>query len=233
MAIIPFLNCEGKPVAEIEALIFEKWNTWQKVNNDPLIRVFANLHEYKKQYKAIVACDDDMIIRYIDIKSSKDGKTWSHDYMYSGVYQNLNNFEDIRFICEVENKLSARTGTKLPVCMEYSKKLAIRDVLNKINSYKQDPLSVPLRNSSKQWRTVSDDDGECSTDFIIIPDKWGDLWGTEDEYLISDDIEDFIFTTVGYHSGYDFPTGKTITLRWSFKRLPCGVGIVHDRGINW
>ena len=98
--------------------------------------------------------------------------------------------------------------------------------------YNPDPLSVPIRNK-EQWRTVSSDDGETCTDFIIIPDKWGDLWGTDDEQGIYDDIEDFVFSTVGYYSAYDFSTGRMITLRWSFKRIPCGVAIVHERGIDW
>lgn len=75
--------------------------------------------------------------------------------------------------------------------------------------------------------------GDTSTDFIIIPDKWENLWGTEDEGKIWDDIEEFIYTSVGYKSGYDFPTGQMITLRWGFHRTPSGVAIWHDRGIDW
>ena len=102
--------------------------------------------------------------------------------------------------------------------------------------YCVDPLSVPVRNNDKEWRTVGDDDGEGATDFIIIPDRWGNLWDSEDEYdyqSIVDDIEDFVYTTIGYRSGYDFPTGKMITLSWSFHRVPCGVAIIHHRGIDW
>ena len=102
--------------------------------------------------------------------------------------------------------------------------------------YCVDPLSVPVRNNVKEWRTVGDDDGEGATDFIIIPDRWGDLWESEDEddyQTIADDIEEFVFSTVGYRSGYDFPTGKMITLSWYFTRTPCGVAIIHRRGIDW
>lgn len=99
--------------------------------------------------------------------------------------------------------------------------------------YYPDPLSVPICNNKKEWRTVSDDNGETCTDFIIIPDRWSDLWGTDEEQEIYDDIEDFIFSTVGCYSAYEFPTGRMITLRWAFKRVPCGVAITHERGIDW
>ena len=100
--------------------------------------------------------------------------------------------------------------------------------------YYPDPLSVPLRNNVKAWRTVADpDEGDCCTDFIIIPDKWQGLWDTEDEQTIYDEIEQFVYDTVGYDSPYPYPVGRVITLRWSFVRTPAGIAIVHRRGLDW
>lgn len=103
-----------------------------------------------------------------------------------------------------------------------------------IRKYKRDPLAVSLSNSCKSWRTVADDFDSC-TDFIIIPDRWDNsAWNDEDGFReISEDIEDFVFSTVGYNSCYDFPTGKMITISWHFKRTQCGVIIIHRRGIDW
>ena len=101
--------------------------------------------------------------------------------------------------------------------------------------YYPDPLSVPIRNNQEKWRTVSTD-GETRTDFIIIPDKWGELWESEDEndyQQISDDIEEFVFSTVGYRSCYDFPTGQLVTYSWGFHRTPVGVAVFHNAGIDW
>ena len=95
-----------------------------------------------------------------------------------------------------------------------------------------DPLAIPVTNNVRKWRTISTD-GESATDFIIIPDKWADLWGTEKENEAYEDIESFVFETVGYISPYDFSTGKEITLYWSFKRTNAGIAIVHKRGIDW
>lgn len=114
-------------------------------------------------------------------------------------------------------------------------KKELREFYKYQNKYHPDPLSVPLRNNEKQWRTVADD-FDSRTDFIIIPDKWEDLWDSENEedyQTISDDIEDFVFTTVGYRSMYDFPTGKMITYNWYFTRTPCGVAVIHRCGIDW
>lgn len=98
--------------------------------------------------------------------------------------------------------------------------------------YYPDPLSVPLRNNVKAWRTVSADHGESCADFIIIPDTWGELWETDPD-SVTEDIEQFVHDTVYCYSGYDYPTGKVITLRWSYKRTPAGVAIIHERGIDW
>ena len=121
--------------------------------------------------------------------------------------------------------------------MEKDLKAKCRDFYKYKKKYCIDPLSVPIRNNEKQWRTVANDNiGDSCTDFIIIPDRWGDLWNSdnEDDYqTISNDIEEFVFTTVGYRSMYDFPTGKMITISWDFKRIPCGVAVVHHRGIDW
>ena len=95
-----------------------------------------------------------------------------------------------------------------------------------------DSLAIPVTNNVRKWRTISTD-GESATDFIIIPDKWTDLWGTENEYEAYEDIENFVFETVGYKSSYDFPTGQQITFYWSFKRTKAGIAIVHERGIDW
>lgn len=97
-----------------------------------------------------------------------------------------------------------------------------------------DPISIPVRNNVKEWRSVSTDNGETRTDFIIIPDVWGDLWETAEGYSqINDDIEELVFSTVGYRSAYDFPTGHIVTYTWGFNRVPCGVAVVHNCGIDW
>ena len=112
-------------------------------------------------------------------------------------------------------------------------KKELREFYKYQKKYNPDPLSVPLRNNEKQWRTVADPEGDTCTDFIIIPDRWTELWGTDAEEEIYRDIEDFVYSTVGYDSCYEFPTGQMITLSWSFTRTPAGVAIIHRRGIDW
>ena len=108
---------------------------------------------------------------------------------------------------------------------EYIKdiKTASRDFYRRVNKYHTDPYSVPVFNDKKSWRSVSTDGGETRTDFIVIPDN-----GQTD-----DDIEEFIFTTVGHKSYYDFPTGQLVTLHYYIERIPLGIKIIHECGIDW
>ena len=98
-----------------------------------------------------------------------------------------------------------------------------REFYRLVNKYHTDPYSVPVFNNEKSWRSVSTDDGETRTDFIIIPDN-----GQTDE-----DIEEFIFTTVGHKSYHDFSTGQLVTLRYYVERIPLGIKIIHECGIDW
>ena len=112
---------------------------------------------------------------------------------------------------------------------EYKKEAAedlkkdCREFYKYVCKWHNDPLSVPLRNKD-HWRTVSTDNGENCTDFIILPDN-----GQTDE-----DIEDFVHCSVYCpRYSYDFATGRVITLSWHFKRTTYGIIIIHERGIDW
>lgn len=134
----------------------------------------------------------------------------------------------------IKNGCSIDEVNKVREHQKKKQKESAREFYRYVNKWHTDPLSVPIRNNVKEWRTVYDPkEGDTRTDFIIIPDKWSDLWGTDQEQEIYDDIEDFVFSTVGYHSAYDFPTGKMITINWYFHRTPCGIAIVHRAGIDW
>lgn len=98
-----------------------------------------------------------------------------------------------------------------------------REFYRIVNKYHTDPYSVPVFNDKKSWRSVSTDGGETRTDFIVIPDN-----GQTD-----DDIEEFIFTTVGHKSCYDFSTGQLVTLHYYVERIPLGIKIIHECGIDW
>lgn len=146
-----------------------------------------------------------MIRSYREIKNHIDG----HNIMISEIKKHYNGIipkEIAQYINEQEKQF----------------KLDCREFYRHICKWHKDFLSVPIRND-KQWRTVSDDNGETCTDFIILPND-----GQTDE-----DIEQFVYDTVYCPSYYDFPTGRMITLHWSFKRIPCGIAIIHERGIDW
>ena len=236
MASIPFYEVRGMNVYELEMNLAEKHPNWKRINDDPHIRVYANLHEYPKQYKAIVACDGKGLVRSCEVKvRGKDG-TWENYYLYDGVYQSLRTYSDVKLAHLVEDDFDRRIKQNRPEWMKFDLKRAEREVYRKYHKkFSHDPYYVPLLNNSKEWRTVSDDGGESCTDFIIIPNTWDDeLWETEEGYeQINEDIEDFVFSTVGYRTSYDFSTGLVVTMSWSFKRLSCGVAIVHNRGIDW
>lgn len=102
---------------------------------------------------------------------------------------------------------------------------ACRDFYRKYDKYHPDPLSVPIRNDSNAWRSVSSNDGEYVYDFIIIKDN-GQTYEELEEY-IQDHCPYY------YPSVYEFPTGRTVTLRTYSTRIPCGISIIHERGIDW
>lgn len=200
---------------------------WEQVDSDKYIHVFKTTD---RKYLVIIACDNDGIIRYDDEKKlDRDGK-YQSIYMYSGIFGSVHCYRDIKIHMDITRKLEQKYNTPLDPCTSLQFKTVCRKIYNQ-KSF--DRLSAPIANSSKSWRTVADPEGDSCTDFIVIPDRWSDLWGTDDEEQIWEDIEDFIYTTVGYQSGYDFPTGQMITLSWSFKRIPAGVAVVHHRGIDW
>lgn len=139
--------------------------------------------------------------------------------------------EEIKTNHEIDNILSKYTDEKSIAEISAYKakreerfKADCKEFYKYVRRWHIDPLSVSIRNK-KQWRTVSDDNGETCTDFIILPDAEGEL---SDE-----DIEQFVYDTVYCPSYYDFPTGKVITLGWHFTRTRCGVVIIHERGIDW
>jgi len=220
-----FCNAIGMTVFELTSKIPEDWHN---VYNDNFVFVYR--HNTADAF-CIFACDNNRIVRTLDIKKKKNGK-YESIFIHTGLFENLDSYNAIKNDEDIMERIAKIYGNKFPVCFELERKLALRRFYQKMDG-KPVYNSTSLCNNNKQWRTVSDNGNECTTDFIIIPDKWTDLWGTDDEQTIYDDIEDFVYSTVGYDSGYDFPTGREITLRWSFKRLPCGVGIVHDRGIDW
>ncbi len=193
---------------------------WKKVNHDPIIRVYQNADQH---LKAIIACEADGTIRSHDVKKFKDG-VWKSIYMYNGFYTNVHSYGDIIFIRSIDNAIEERYGQKTPEWMLFDRKRAERAVYRRYTrKFSHDPFSVPLCNNHKQWRTVSDNDGETCIDFIIIPDN-----GHTDE-----EIEDFVHDTVYCYSAYDFPTGRMITTFFSYSRVPCGIAIIHHRGIDW
>lgn len=229
MNTVVFDNAIGNPVDLVIKCIPAEWD---KAFSDRFIYVYRN---NVVDAFAIFATDDDNVIRFCDVKKRQGNGEYKSIWLYSGIYQNLNTFGDIAFVYDVEKTVTEKYNRPLPVCTSLDWKTAVRNVIHR---YRNKPVydSVPLRNNVKEWRTVADSDGEGATDFIIIPDKWGDLWDSEaeeDYQSIADDIEDFVFSTVGYRSGYDFPTGKMITMSWHFKRIPAGVAVVHERGIDW
>ena len=214
----------GNPYPSVSENIPEGW---QLVHDD------GSVHVYKtedKCYTAILATDNDNLVRYCDVKRLySDGKYYSI-YLYNGIFDSIRTYTDIKNYHIMAKKIEEKYGIFDSVPVSLDLKMACRMVYHRDYI---DQLSVPVLNSEKAWRTVSDDAGDNCTDFIIIPDKWGNLWGTEDEEKIWDDIEEFIYDSVGYRSGYDFPTGKMITLRWGFHRTHSGVAIWHERGIDW
>lgn len=221
-----FSNAVGTPIDQIVNNIPQEWH---KVFSDRYVYVYRNNNT---DAFAIFATDDDNVIRFCDVKKKRENGEYTSIWLYGGIYQNLNTFGDIAFVYDIDRFIEKKYNKPLPVCTQLDRKTAERNVIRR---YRNKPVydSVPILNNVKEWRTVSTDNGETCTDFIIIPDKWGELWGTDDEQEIYDDIEDFVYSTVGYDSAYDFPTGRMITLRWGFKRIPCGVAIVHERGIDW
>lgn len=221
-----FSNAVGTPVDQIINNIPQEWH---KVFSDRYVYVYRN---NTVDAFAIFATDDDNIIRFCDVKKKDSTGEYKSIWLYNGIYQNLNTLDDIKVIHDIKRIVEKNSKAPLHFCTQLDMKTAERNVIRK---YRNKPVydSVPILNDVKEWRTVSTDNGETCTDFIIIPDKWGELWGTDDEQEIYDDIEDFVFSTVGCYSAYDFPTGRMITLRWSFKRIPCGVAIIHERGIDW
>ena len=110
-------------------------------------------------------------------------------------------------------------------------KKAMREFYKTEDNYNRDPLSVPIRNTEHIWRTVADrySDGricgDSCTDFIIIPDH-GQTYEELDEYVR-------YHCPYYYRHGHDFPTGQMITMSTYFTRIPCGIMVVHCRGIDW
>lgn len=221
-----FCYAVGTPVDQIINNIPEEWN---KVFSDRFIHVYRN---NSVDAYAIFATDDDNIIRFCDVKKKRENGEYTSIWLYSGIFQNMNTFGDIKFVYDVEKSVTERYNLPVPVCTKLDWKTAVRNVFRR---YRNKPVynSVPIRNNEKQWRTVADPEGDTCTDFIIIPDRWTELWETDAEEEIYRDIEDFVYSTVGYDSCYEFPTGQMITLSWSFTRTPAGVVIIHRRGIDW
>ena len=219
-----FDRCTGKLYPLIEKDIPDNW---LKVHEDKFIHVYKTAD---KGYTAILATDHDMFIRFCDVKRLMSDGKYHSIYLYNGLFDSVRTYKDIKSHMDIMKKLEHEYKKPCSVSMLYDFKVACRAVYGK-NTH--DPLSVPVANDEKAWRTIySNNWGDC-TDFIIIPDQWGNLWGTDDEGQIWDDIEQFVYDTVGYRSGYDFPSGKMITLRWGFHRVLCGVAVWHDRGIDW
>jgi len=100
-----------------------------------------------------------------------------------------------------------------------------REFYRHINKYHTDPYSVPVLNSNNVWRTVSDDNGETGTDFIIIPDN-----GETEE-----DIKELVYDSVfcGYGDLLIDCTGKRCTRSWSYRKVPCGIIITHKWCFDW
>lgn len=199
---------------------------WKMVYHDWHTNVYKNTAE---NAVAILSCDDDGIVRYCDVKKQRGGR-YASIYLYNGIF-NIHSYRDIRDSVKIDKKLKEKYGCSVPVCTQLDMKSAFRTFYRKKHDTPVS-LSVPLRNNVKAWRTVSADHGESCADFIIIPDKWGNLWETDPD-SVTEDIEQFVHDTVYCYSGYDYPTGKVITLRWSYKRIPAGVAIIHERGIDW
>ena len=217
-----FDNCEGKKYTDTVPHI---GSDWQLVHDANHIHVFKHNNG---AYTAILSTDDDNFIRFCDVQKNKKSI-----YLYNGIYDCVNTYRDIIITCNNDKILKQKYNTDLPVCVKLDEKTAIRNVYRRVRATKE-RYSVPVFNNSKQWRTIADDFDSC-TDYIIIPNIWNnDTWDSEEGYQeIYDYIEEFIYTTVGYRSCYDFPTGKMITISWGFQKTPCGVSVIHHRGIDW
>lgn len=100
-----------------------------------------------------------------------------------------------------------------------------REFYKYVNKYHADRLSVPVLNNKNVWRTVSDDNGETGTDFIIIPDN-----GETEE-----DIKEIVYDSVfcGYGDLLIDCTGKRCTRSWGYRRTPCGIAIIHRWCFDW
>ena len=109
---------------------------------------------------------------------------------------------------------------RIPLCTQADFRIACRNIYHRPS---KDRLSVPVSNNKKVWRTIADPEGDTSTDFIIIPDN-GQTKG---------EIEQFGYDTVYCPSNYWYSTGRVITLSWDYKKLPCGIAIIHRTGIDW
>jgi len=220
-----FDNAVGMPVPKIIESIPAEWH---KVYNNEYIYVYRH---NTVEAVALFACNDDQIVRTCDVKRKRDGK-FESIYLHTGLFENLDSYRDIKADEDIVKRLEKNHGVSFPVCFQLERKLAVRRFYQRVNN-RPEYNSVPLRNNKKEWRTVSDEP-DSRTDFIIIPDIWGDLWETEEGYAqINEDIEELVFSTVGYRSMYDFPTGHIVTYTWGFKRVPCGVAVVHTCGIDW
>ena len=144
-------------------------------------------------------------------------------YSYNDIkneYQNLKRFE---MICskhctseEVKEYVNEYKKDIISECRKFYKRQREHSI---------DYLSVPVLNNKNIGRTVSDDNGETGTDFIIIPDN-----GETDE-----DIKELVYDSVfcGYGDLLIDCTGKRCTRGWSYRRVPCGIVITHRWCFDW
>ena len=154
----------------------------------------------------------------------------------------INSYSSIRTQYEVYNRcinfIKSQNNGKIPetevnglLQWERDIKAACRHFYKNYDRLYPDPLSVPICNTKHIWRTVADRDsdgkicGDSCTDFIIIPDHGQ----THDE--LKEYVQDHC--PYYYRSSYDFPTGQMITMSTYFTRIPCGIMVVHCRGIDW
>lgn len=226
MNITAFCYATGTPLNQIIENIPEEWN-----------RVYSDRFTYVYRHKtvdafALLVCDDDGVVRTCDVKQ-RDGERYDSIFVHTGLFENLTSYDAIRTDEDIMERLVKAHNTPFPTWFTFKRKLAVRRFYSRIAS-KPVYNSVPIRNNLGQWRTVADREaGDCCTDYIIIPDKWSDLWGTDREGEAWDAIEDFVFSTVGNKPRYDFPVGDFITLSWGFTRTPSGIAIKHCRGLDW
>lgn len=207
-----FDNCIGKAFESVNACFNNDWNN---TYSDKYTHILKNEQE---SAIAIILLDDDGFVRYCDVKKKRNGEKYKSIYLYSGLFT-MSTHKDIKNVYKIISDKRFK-DYRIPLCTQADFRVACRNIYHRPS---KDRLSVPVSNNKKVWRTIADPEGDTSTDFIIIPDNG----------QTKEEIEQFVYDTVYCPSNYCYSTGRVITLSWDYKKLPCGIAIIHRTGIDW